>query len=341
MIVLRTLLVSLAAVAWALTSAAHAECSPPPPPMADIEGTRPYGDKDGSVVDPQADAKNREANQPLTDFVRAVTDDADRAWKRPGRVESDEAGKCAVAWLAVWAKGNAWLGTMGSKQAEYQRKWDLAGVALAYLKVKPFATPEQRAVIEPWLIRFADTARAFFTDPRIKRNNHWYWLGLGIGATALATDSAKHWEIARSIAEDAAKDIQADGSLPQELARKGRALHYHTFSLMPLVTLATLARTKGEDFYTLGDNALDRLADLTARGLTDPAIFTSLAGEPQSEPNRPGIGWSQLYALHKPDSPAAKIGMPHTHRWLGGDVQLLVRALIKPDPDSQQKPEAR
>ena len=310
-----------------LASPALADCDPPPPAVADIVATRPYGDKEGTVVDPEAEAQNRIDTKLLTDFLRAVTDEADRAWRHPGIPEADDAGRCSATWIAAWAKGNAWLGTMGSKQAEYQRKWDLAGVALSYLKVKPFATPEQRAVIEPWLIRFADAARGFFDSADYKRNNHWYWLGLGLGATGLAAGSDKHWDMARGIAQDAAKDIAADGSLPLELARKSRALQYHAFALAPLVALATLARSQGEDFYAFENGALDRLADLTARGFADPAEFGKLAGEPQGDKTRPGSGWSQLYALHKPDSAAAKVAMPRNHRWFGGDVELLVRSL--------------
>jgi poly(beta-D-mannuronate) lyase len=319
----------IGAAAWALALPAHAACEPPPPAVSDIAATRGYGDAAGTVIDPEAEGQNRLETKPLTEFLRAITDDADRAWKRPGRPEAATAGRCAAVWLAAWANGKAWLGVMGSKQAEYQRKWDLAGAAIAYLKVKPFATPEQRAVIEPWLIAWADSARAFFDAPGVKRNNHWYWLGLGLGATGLATDSARHWDAGRAIAQDAARDIAGDGSLSLELARTSRALHYHAFSVMPLVTLATLARTKGEDFYAFGDHALDRLVDLTARGLADAAVFATLAGVPQSGDSRPGAGWSQLYALHRPDSPAAKLGMQRGHRWLGGDVQLLVRALAQ------------
>ena len=90
------------------------------------------------------------------------------------------------------------------------------GVALAYVKLKPFATAEQRNVIEPWLQRFADAARAFFDDRERARNNHWYWLGLAAAAVGHATDSPRHWEMARDIMRDAARDIGTDGILQKE-----------------------------------------------------------------------------------------------------------------------------
>ena len=96
---------------------------------------------------------------------------------------------------------------------------------------------------------------------------------------------------------------------------QNKALQGHVLALMPLVALATLARAQGEDFYALGDGAIDRLAGYVAKGLKEQADV------------KPGAGWSQLYALHAPDAAGAKIGMPRSYAGFGGDVQMLVRAL--------------
>ena len=123
------------------------------------------------------------------------------------------------------------------------------------------------------LKRLAVVSRAFFDNPERKRNNHWYWLGLGVGAVAIATEDERLWLQARGIAEDAAHHIRADGALPMELERGPRALHYHAFSLMPLVVLAELAALRGEDFYAFHNGALGRLAALTLRGFDEPETF--------------------------------------------------------------------
>jgi poly(beta-D-mannuronate) lyase len=219
---------------------------------------------------------------------------------------------------------------MNTQQSEYQRKWDLAGVALAYLKVRRFATRSQRQAIEPWLVRFADRARAFFDDARRKRNNHWYWLGLGMAAVGLASDSDRHWQTARAIYADAMRDIRADGSLPLELERKSRALQYHAFSLTPLIVMAELGALKGEDWHAEGDGALHRLAAFTARGLADPTRVSALAGAPQSVPVSPAYGWRVLYESRFPGRLQALLpDVPTAHRWLGGDVRLLGAALAR------------
>lgn len=305
-----------------------ADCPAPPPPVRDLAPPRFYADKAGSRIDPQAAQRHKEAVAPLTAFLRQVVSDADKSLKRPSPKSRAEAAQCALTWIEAWAKGDAWLGTIASRQAEYQRKWDLAGVALAYLKVRPHATPAQRQAIEPWLIRFADAARGFFDDKARKRNNHWYWLGLAVGATALGTDSERHWQMARQIMRDAARDIRPDGTLPHEMERGQRTLYYHAFAAMPLVTLAELAAERGEDWYAVGDGALHRLAKTTLAGLSAPEAFDRLAGTPQERPVKPGAGWTQLYAARFPDRlAAAVVGSSPKHRWLGGDVLLLKAAL--------------
>ena len=196
-----------------LTPALAAPCAPPPPPVRDLDLPRFYGDDEGSRIDPDFARRHKAAVAPLTEFLRQVVAATDKAAKRGDA----EAGRCPLAWIAAWAKGEAWLGHMGTKQAEYQRKWDLAGVALAYIKLKPHASPAERRLIEPWLVRFADTARAFQLDPRRKRNNHLYWMGLGLAATAMAAESPRHWQEARAIMKEAIGHVRADGTLPLEL----------------------------------------------------------------------------------------------------------------------------
>jgi poly(beta-D-mannuronate) lyase len=128
---------------------------------------------------------------------------------------------------------------------------------------------------------------------------------------------------------DAARDIRADGALPLELARGGRAAHYHAFAAMPLVILAELGAARGEDWYGLGDGALHRLVALTVAGFAEPAIFERLAGTPQQPTaNSMGTGWLPLYRRRFPDRPRAPLpDMRTSHRWTGGDVMLLARVL--------------
>ncbi len=315
--------------AFVLKTGTAFACAPPPPVVKDLDIPRFYGDAKGSVVEPKQMALHDAAVAPLTAFLHEISANADKAQRRTKPADKQQAADCALSWITAWARGDAWLGHMAQNQAEYQRKWDLAGVALAYLKVKPYATAEQRRIIEPWLMRFADAGLAFFNDPNHKRNNHWYWLGVAVGVTALAADSRKHWEIARAIMSDAARDIATDGTLPMELARGGRAIHYHAFAVMPIVVLAELGRAKGEDWYALNNGAVHRLVAVTLDGLADPTLFDRLAAVPQQRKPGAGAGWLYLYAAHHADKlkdkprPEMKPG----HRWLGGDIMVLDEVL--------------
>ncbi len=305
-------------------------CPSVPPPVISLNVPRYYTDAEGTIVDPKLHAQHDAAVAPLTEFLREVVSNADHAWTRTSSKAQAEAAECALLWLGTWARAGAWLGTMSTKQAEYQRKWDLAGVALAYLKVRRFAVPEMQQVIDPWLIKFADVSRAFFDDPEHKRNNHWYWLGLGVGAVGLATGSQPHWNMAREIMQDGAKDISADGTLAAELARGPRALYYHVFSVMPLVLLAELGAAKGEDWYSLENGALHRLIATTTTGLVSPETFDNLVGERQERPVNTRAGWFQAYQNRFPDKLDTPLpNVADSHRWIGGKVAVLLQALAR------------
>ncbi len=321
---------SVAALAALLSVPATAQeaCAPVPPVVRDIALPRFYGDAEGSVIDAERDAAHKAAVAPLTAFVRHVTQDADKALKRTKSEQQTALAMCTLHWIATWAKGDAWLGTMATRQAEYQRKWDLAGVALAYLKLKPFATAEQRSVIEPWLRRFADTARSFFDDRERQRNNHWYWLGLGAAAVGVATDSPRHWEMAREIMRDAARDIGTDGTLAKEMTRKSRALLYHAFALTPLVVMAEIAASRGEDWYGFEAGAVHRLAKLTVEGLNAPETFDARVGVAQERPVNGRAGWAQLYSARFPERVSKVPDIPVSHRWIGGSAEVLQKVLL-------------
>ncbi len=191
-------------------------CPLPPLPVKDLNVPRFYLMRPAPSSTRSCRTNTRKPSLRSTCFCVRSRQDADKALRRTNPKSQVELAVCALAWLTDWAKGEAWLGVMATRQAEYQRKWDLAGVALSYLKLQRFATADERAVIEPWLIKWADTARAFFNDPERKRNNHWYWLGLGQAAVGVATNSPRHWELARGIMRDATADIRADGTLPRK-----------------------------------------------------------------------------------------------------------------------------
>ena len=330
---LSAFLLATAAVAT-LPASLAAACSAPPPAVTNLSLERFYTDAKGSRVDHAIRKANDLTTKPVTDFLRATTAMADNALRSRDPVRASEHATCALTWMQNWAEGRALTGAMTapggelSKQGEHHRKWTLAGLALTYLKLKPFTTAGHRAAIEPWLKAMADDARALFDDAGVKRNNHWYWLGLGTGAVGLATGSEPHWKTAAAIFQDAMGDVSPDGTLPMELARGSQALSYHAFAVTPLVVLAELAASRGEDWYVLSDSALHRLVATTAKGLAQPEGFAALSGSAQKEPVKPGYGWLNLYAARFPGRlTEPRSGVKPGYRRLGGDTRLLKQAL--------------
>src|SRR5207248_6859880 len=97
--------------------------------------------------------------------------------------------------------------------------------------------------------------------------------------------------------------ITRDGTLPFEMQRGARALHYHLFAAAPLVAIAELAAANGMDLYSEEHHALPRLVHRALGGVDDSAFFTEKTGQEQ-EPfgvDAAAIGWAA------PRRPAAKL----------------------------------
>ncbi|MEO1330932.1 MAG: alginate lyase family protein [Pseudomonadota bacterium] len=323
-------------IAVVLSGGAAGACARPPEPVRDLDLPRYYGDRAGVTIDAARFAAHQAAKKRFVHFVRSVAAEADRAWSAARPQDRDSSARCAVDWLDAWAAGGAYLGASAAKQAEYQRNWDAAGLALAFLKVRAAASPERRARISAWLRALAARARADLVQPGRKRNNHYYWLGLTHAAVAMAAEDPAAWAVAEEIYGAALEAIRPDGTLPLELERGSRALHYHLLAASPLVMTAELAAARGEDWYAKKGGALHRLTRLALRGAADPAWFEAQVGVAQARPVARQAGWARLYLKRFPDTTAPS-DVKRGHRLLGGDVDLLQRALRRTfDPPSDR-----
>lgn len=290
------------------------------PVIRDIRADRFYVDAASSVVDPAIEAANRAALQPLDAAIAAIVSRSNRFLAK-GDVA--EAG-CALALLTKQAEGGAMLGAMSSRQAGYERKWRTAGLAVVYLALKPQATPTQRAAVEPWLAQLADHVEAMDTKPE-NWNNHHYWIGFVATAAGAATDDAARLARGRRAFDDGLAAIADDGTLPRELARRGRALSYHNYALAPLVMAAEIAARRGEDWYGRQDGVLHRLAARVAAGLADPVWFQAQTGVAQEMPKGGVLAWSWLYERRFPGRfvvPASVERKPG-YTSFGGDMRAL------------------
>jgi poly(beta-D-mannuronate) lyase len=286
-------------------------CTTPPPAVIDIDANGYYSDSHHSIIDPVRKARNEAATRPVDDFVGTVARSA-TAWQEH---HNESEARCALDWLSSWAKQNAMLGTMTTEQSYYTRKWALSGLALSYARVQAAASKEEKKRIEDWLLALADATMRHSDAHKGSRNNHYYWEGLAVTATGAVTHDARCLEWGRKVFAHAMGQIQADGTLPLEMARAGRALNYHLFAAAPLVMIASILDVQ--------DPALDKLVAFSVTGVNDPSILQKMTGFEQEHPN--GVpGWIAIYLRHGGHL-AAPVEIPAKNfdARMGGDRNLV------------------
>ncbi len=263
------------------------------PPVRDLRGVSFYTDAAKSVADPALKQAADEAVRPLWDFVKAIDALVDAG--------SAPAQDCALRALAAWARGGALLG-QANQQGGYEREMALSGLSLAFARLGDARAraPALDASVGDWLRRVALAVEPAYTRPwrTDNRNNHAYWAGLAVAATGDTTSDPALVAWGLHQAELGIAQIRPDGTLPLEMARGARALHYDLFALTPLVMTAEIGLRHGVDLYTARHSALRRLAERALAGLDDPAWFAARAGAPQDAPGHlppEDVAWMEPY----------------------------------------------
>jgi poly(beta-D-mannuronate) lyase len=162
-------------------------------------------------------------------------------------------------------------------------------------------------VVTDWLVRVARKQLAEPQGPTSCCNNHAAWRGLM--ATAIGVVAADDTLFSRGVAgyDAQLEQIAPDGSLPLEMARQDRALHYQNYALLPLVGIAELASRQGYDLYShrsRGGRSIHDAVGFMLAALEDPAIVARLAGAPQDlrwlQPGHRDFGWMEAYRRRFP-----------------------------------------
>jgi poly(beta-D-mannuronate) lyase len=287
------------AILFALSAPAALACSTPPPASIDIDANSYYSDSHHSVIDPVLRARNIANTKPIEDFLGQVARDAN--------AQGDPA--CALVWLESWASKGALLGKLSSEQAYYVRKWTLGGMALSYARIKPAASAAQRQTIEGWFKALADATMAHSDAKKGTRNNHYYWEGLAVTAVGGVTGDARYLDWGRKVFDHAMGQMAADGSLPAEMARGVKALHYQVYATVPLVMMASI--------LDLHDARLGTLVTFTVAASADPSGIAKATG---FEQERVGVrDVNTIYGRHE-GKPVEASGKELWQPRLGGDL---------------------
>ena len=282
--------------------AAPPNCKPVPRVIRDEIGVSYYTDANHSIIDPKLFAQNNKNLEPGRNYLSGLTKLVDAAALH-GEAGS---GACALLWIQTWAQGGALEGTV-NRQGAFEDKWVLCGIALAFLKLRDtgLVTPEATQPIAVWLESATDRIRADYDvyDDQYKRNNHAYWAGLLLAAVGIAANDRGRFDWGLARYHMGIHDITRDGTLPDEMTRKERALHYHCFALDPLVLLAEIGEVNGLHLYRERHGALHRLVNRTLAGLADPQWFSDHAGAKQVLPDplhTDEVAWMEVYQSRFP-----------------------------------------
>jgi poly(beta-D-mannuronate) lyase len=296
----------------ALTTAPYT-CSLVAPMPHDIVAYDYYSDSKHSIIDPTRYAAYQAASRQYGDVEEAVERAADNFQGTGSR----EAAACAAQILLQQAQAKSMTGSMSSNQAYYVQNWALGALAVAWLKVRPAGddalslTPVQSAAINAWMKTVAGQVEDYFEGLHQKgatsgRNNHFYWAGFAVMAAGIAANDRSLYHWGSGTYTFGVDQIRPDGTLPLEMDRGQRALHYHLFALAPLVTMAELASANGDDFYAYDNSRLKLLVSVSIAGLNDNHFFQEKSGVAQDTPDNGAIkgsdiAWLAPYARRFPD----------------------------------------
>lgn len=180
------------------------------------------------------------AVKPMRDFISRLNASADKGdWS------------CAVSLLESWARADALMGRITGYQGDYERSWAGTDFAMVILRMPRDVRDANRArfdAIDPWLERIAIATRDAQAINHL-HNNLVYWAGLDLIAIGTVTGNASLVDSGLLRVREGIRDIGPDGSLAREVKRGNRALHYHTFALLPLVFAAELVQRRHIDLY--------------------------------------------------------------------------------------------
>jgi poly(beta-D-mannuronate) lyase len=281
----------------------------------DIDASSFYTDDKKSQIDPKLYAKYNAAQEQF----RLVTAQSIAAAEKYRSTGSKAAAECVLKIIDAQADADAMTGAMSSNQANYVQNWTLGALAATWLKVRPAApgSPEDRAKATAWMVKVGRQVETYFTARHTKgtndgTNNHYYWAGYAAMTAAIAADDRPLFDWGVSTYMEAMSRIQPDGTLPLEMARGQRALHYHVFALAPITSMAELAFANGLDLYNAGGGALKRLVAVTANALVTNTMFTAEAKVQQDTPEKGGLHsedviWLVPWLAHYPDGNLSRL----------------------------------
>ena len=284
------------------------DCPAPSHLSPDLTTDGFYSDSKSSVIDPVKWKAYVESAGPIKNLGDHAVAAAD-AYRTTG---SRAAAECALKLLNTAAADGVLTGKMSSRQAYYVQGWVIGALAISYLKIRDsgLVPPGEIATLTAWMKTVTRQTLDYYNAAQEKpgaenQNNHLYWAGVEAAAVAIAANDRPMFDWAMATYKNGVSQITPEGTLPLEMRRGQRALHYHLYAISPLVYLAEFGSDNGLDLFAEDNYAIKRLVNRAIAGLNGSDYFEHEAGIKQDTPNGPPaaeqISWAKIYVHHFPD----------------------------------------
>lgn len=267
-----------------------------------------YADSKGSIIDPVKWKAYAESSGPVKKLGNEAVDAAD-TFRATG---SRQAAECVLTLVKTAAVDKALTGVMSSSQAYFVQGWVTGALAIAVLKVRGSGIIDHAGakLITDWMKTVSQQTMDFYDKrdaaaPGGNGNNHLYWAGVQVGAVGIAANDRKLLDWAVAAYRNGIRQITPEGTLPEEMRRGQRALHYHLYAASPLTYIAEFGEDNGVHLYSEDDGALKKLVDRSIAGLDGSGYFDKATGIkqdlPDGAPSAEAIGWAKVYVHRFPD----------------------------------------
>ncbi|WP_211234260.1 alginate lyase family protein [Rhodovibrio salinarum] len=283
----------------------------------------------------------RQAAQPFFAFEDAVTRLAGW-WVVSG---DPYPARCLTRMLAKWAKQDGFLSfafPQSPPQAWFAIESSLFAAGLAYSTVQEVAErdlPDQAEHVEAWLDAVSREHISKSSYGPSCCNNHFYRRALHATIIGVETDDDELFRYGVSALYAALHEANPDGSLPRELMRGRRALHYQNYANIYLTMIAQIVQRQGYDIYDVEvqGRTLNTLANWAVGVIRDPSRIDKYTTDSQNlgfMDDSQYFAWMEVYTDDFPNKGMQKLLNPRRptyNRSAGGFLTLYFR---EPDPQN-------
>ena len=252
--------------------------------------------------------------------------------------------------LVDWARAEALKRgiqvSWGNQPVDWQVMTLISSIVTTTAAMAPEFTPEDRALIGPWLNKLVRKVAASRWSAR--QDNKAYMTAYITLVWAFMVSDKKAAQNAVNVVKLAVHDMRPDGSFPMDSERGGMGVNYSQDSAGYLIMMAALVRVNtGQDLfaYDAGGRTLHNAVDFAVRAIKDPSATNRIYAIPCpnggdrwgsiTNPSRHFItkaGFLGVYAALFPQSPHARYirsrygdGSSRTSELFGAPPGLLVR----------------